>query len=53
VTACFAAEPHAALRALDAWGWLHALAHDLDRVERAVQPPAPNVPTPTPTPVRA
>lgn len=27
-----------ALRALDAWGWLHALAHDLGRVERAVQP---------------
>jgi uncharacterized membrane protein YccC len=34
----FAADPHAALRALDAWGWLQALAHDLDRVERAVSP---------------
>jgi hypothetical protein len=36
--AVFAAEPVAALRALDAWGWLHVLAHDLDRIERAVQP---------------
>jgi uncharacterized membrane protein YccC len=32
----YAADPAAALRALDAWGWLQALAHDLDRVERAV-----------------
>ncbi|MDT7640325.1 MAG: hypothetical protein QOC83_4613 [Pseudonocardiales bacterium] len=35
LAARFAAEPHAALRALDAWGWLLALAYDLDRVERA------------------
>ena len=36
----YAADPDAALRALDAWGWLQALAHDLDRVERAVTPVA-------------
>jgi uncharacterized membrane protein YccC len=36
LSARFADDPHAALRALDAWGWLQALAHDLDRVERAV-----------------
>ena len=40
LTAQFAAEPHAAMRALDAWGWLQALAHDLDRVERAMTVPA-------------
>ena len=40
-TAPYAEDPLAALRALDAWGWLYALAHDLDRVERAVQPSAP------------
>jgi len=36
LSARFAAEPHAALRALDAWGWLQALSYDLDRVERAM-----------------
>jgi uncharacterized membrane protein YccC len=40
-TACYAEHPLAALRALDAWGLLHALAHDLGRVERAVQPLSP------------
>ncbi|HWN33938.1 MAG TPA: FUSC family protein [Pseudonocardia sp.] len=39
LTARFATEPHAALRALDAWGWLQALSHDLDRVERAMSYP--------------
>jgi uncharacterized membrane protein YccC len=41
LTARFADDPYAALRALDAWGWLQALAHDLDRVERAVSAGAP------------
>ncbi len=31
----FADDPHAALRVIDAWGWLHGLADDLDRAERA------------------
>jgi Fusaric acid resistance protein-like len=32
--------PEAALRIVDGWGWLHALADDLDRLERAfVTPP--------------
>ncbi|HEX4247543.1 MAG TPA: FUSC family protein [Pseudonocardia sp.] len=38
LSAQFAAEPRAALRALDAWGWLQALSYDLDRVERALNP---------------
>ncbi|HZZ46335.1 MAG TPA: FUSC family protein [Pseudonocardia sp.] len=50
-TARYAADPGAALRALDAWGWLHVLAHDLDRVERAVQPLPVDTPrTAAPTP---
>jgi hypothetical protein len=39
LSARFATEPHAALRALDAWGWLQVLSHDLDRVERAMSYP--------------
>ncbi len=31
----FADDAHAALRVLDAWGWLHGLAEDLGRAERA------------------
>lgn len=31
----FADDAHAALRVLDAWGWLHGLAEDLSRAERA------------------
>jgi uncharacterized membrane protein YccC len=50
-TARYADEPHAALRALDAWGWLHVLAHDLGRVEQAVQPTPPDTPEPTSTSV--
>lgn len=34
----FGARPHAALRVLDAWGWLHILAHDLKRTEQALSP---------------
>lgn len=49
LSARFAAEPHAALRALDAWGWLQALSYDLDRVERAMSYPA----RPTRSPVLA
>ena len=45
LNARFAAEPYAALRALDAWGWLLALASDLDRVERALTVPADRVPS--------
>jgi hypothetical protein len=33
------------LRALDAWGWLLALAADLDRVERALTVPPARVPS--------
>jgi hypothetical protein len=32
------APPEAALRIVDGWGWLHALADDLDRLERAFVP---------------
>ncbi|HEX4356415.1 MAG TPA: FUSC family protein [Pseudonocardia sp.] len=39
LSARFAAEPRAALRALDAWGWLQALSYDLDRLERAMSYP--------------
>jgi uncharacterized membrane protein YccC len=31
----FADDAHAALRVVDAWGWLHGLAEDLGRAERA------------------
>jgi hypothetical protein len=31
----FGDHPHAALRVIDAWGWMHGLSLDLARAERA------------------
>ena len=33
----FADDPHATLRVIDAWGWMHGLSADLARAERAVR----------------
>ncbi len=35
----FADDPHAALRVIDAWGWMHGLSADLSRAERAAAVP--------------
>jgi hypothetical protein len=33
----FADDPHATLRVVDAWGWMHGLSTDLGRAERAAR----------------
>jgi hypothetical protein len=35
----FADDPHATLRVIDAWGWMHGLSADLARAERAAAHP--------------
>ena len=37
----FADDPHAALRVIDAWGWIHGLALDLGRAEHAAHTETP------------